>query len=258
MADPAKALSHNPSHTSHKELPFWQDAYRGIPNGVLRSALFGAIRRGRRRYLRRETIASVDEVTVIYTGERLDQTDLDVWETFLHIARAQQTERQCLFSVYQLLQIMGRKQGKSGREWVKGVAARLSANTVEIKQGRYSYGGSLVDEFYHDDVSGRYAITINPKLASLYERDGWTPIVWEQRMMLKGQPLAQWLHGFFESHKESEVIQTLDTVYQLCGSENTRIKSFRQELKFACALLEKTIGWRITLGTSEIKINKII
>ena len=32
-------------------LPLWPDAVRAVPNGFLRSALFGAIAKGKRRYI---------------------------------------------------------------------------------------------------------------------------------------------------------------------------------------------------------------
>jgi len=54
-------------------------------NGILRSALFGAIRKERRRYIDDEFIASVDGVEIRYKGQTLDQYDLSVWETVLHI-----------------------------------------------------------------------------------------------------------------------------------------------------------------------------
>ncbi len=44
-----------PAPTQHVarviQLPLWPEAVRGVPNSVLRSALFGAIKRGRRAYL---------------------------------------------------------------------------------------------------------------------------------------------------------------------------------------------------------------
>ncbi|KGV64505.1 plasmid replication initiator TrfA [Burkholderia pseudomallei] len=69
------------------QLPLWPEPMRGVPNGVLRSALFGAIKRGKRRYMERESIACVSGVSIVYTGPRLDQSDLDVWEGALHLAR---------------------------------------------------------------------------------------------------------------------------------------------------------------------------
>src|SRR3990167_8346897 len=69
------------------QLLLWPEEMRGVPNGVLRSALFGAIKRGKRRYIEREPIASLGGIAILYTGPRLDQSDLDVWEGALHLAR---------------------------------------------------------------------------------------------------------------------------------------------------------------------------
>lgn len=33
------------------QLPIWPDKVRGVPNSILRSALFGIVRRGRRMYV---------------------------------------------------------------------------------------------------------------------------------------------------------------------------------------------------------------
>ena len=59
------------------QLPLWPEPVRAVPNGFLRSALFGAIRKGRRRYLKAEQLAALDGIEIRYTGQRLDQGDLD-------------------------------------------------------------------------------------------------------------------------------------------------------------------------------------
>jgi hypothetical protein len=54
LSEPAKMT---PKKTAEIiQLPIWPEAVRGVPNGVLRSALFGAIKKGPRRYLEREQI----------------------------------------------------------------------------------------------------------------------------------------------------------------------------------------------------------
>lgn len=45
-------------------LPLWPEAVWAVPNGFLRSALFGAIAKGRRRYVNGEDLAAVDGVTI--------------------------------------------------------------------------------------------------------------------------------------------------------------------------------------------------
>ena len=144
---------------------------------------------------RQELIAAQDGFTIRYTGEQLDQSDLDVWEQALHLARTQALGTQCRFTEKGFLKALGRQSGKSGREWLRSAFARLTATAVEISDGRRTYGGNLL-EFYRDEDTGRTVLEINPKLAKFYGRSQWTQIDWEQRQRLRGKPLALWLHGF--------------------------------------------------------------
>ncbi len=206
------------------QLPLWPEPMRGVPNGVLRSALFGAIKRGKRKYLQREPIASVEGVNIVYTGPRLDQSDLDVWEGALHLAQGITLGSRIEFTEKGFLRLIGRgglrgeSIGKSDREWLKNVLARLSATTVEIKQGPYAYGGSLVEEYFRDERSGRHILILNPRMKAIFGRDGWTQVDWRIRHALRGHPLAQWLHGFYSTHAAPFPIKA-ETLHKLCGSE---------------------------------------
>jgi hypothetical protein len=62
------------------QFPIWPEPDRGIPNEFSRSALFAAIQAKGRTYLDNEQIASQEGYTITYTGQRLDQTHLDVFE----------------------------------------------------------------------------------------------------------------------------------------------------------------------------------
>ena len=70
-------------------LPLWPAELRTCPSCVLRSALFGVVQRGRRQYLQNQIVAAWADTTIRYTGIRLDQADLDVWLTALHLSREQ-------------------------------------------------------------------------------------------------------------------------------------------------------------------------
>lgn len=237
------------------QLPLWSDPKRAVPNGVLRSALFGVVGRGRRRYLKSESIACLDGVKILYTGERLDQTDLDIWECCLQIARDQPLGTPIEISSYGFLKSIGRSTGKSQREWMKRSALRLGANMVEIKQGRWTYAGSLVDEFYRDEITGRYVINLNPKLASLFQADIYTQIEWEERKALQGKPLAQWLHGFYSSHAKPFPYK-ISTLYELSGSEEKSRRSFKQTLTRALEALENTTGWKWKIEDDKVFIDR--
>ena len=71
------------------QLPLWPEPKRAVPNDILRSALFAAIQGKGREYTKQRLIAAYDGVQIKYTGEQLDQSDLDVWEQVLHLARQQ-------------------------------------------------------------------------------------------------------------------------------------------------------------------------
>ena len=69
------------------QLPLWPEPKRGAPNSFIRSALFAAIQSKDRQFLKEAVLASQDGITIKYTGEQLNQSDLDVWETIVHLAR---------------------------------------------------------------------------------------------------------------------------------------------------------------------------
>ena len=213
-------------------LPLWPDVMRGVPNGVLRSALFGAIKRGPRRYMKSERITALEGIDILYTGERLDQGDLDVWETVLHIARLQEMGTQCRFTAYAMLKLLGKTDTGSNRETLHSRLIRLKANALEVKQGRFTYVGSLIDEVFRDDISGEYVIALNAKLRPLFGDDQFTKIDWNVRHALSGKPLAQWLHGFYASHAQPFPLKA-STLLALAGSENSDAHSAGQALQRA-------------------------
>ncbi len=231
------------------QLPVWPEAVRGVPNSILRSALFGAIRRGRRRYLQGEIIAAVDGIRIRQTGPKLDQADLDVWEQCLHLSR-QQLGVKIEFTAYSFLSAIGRHHGKSGREWLMGAFRRLMATVVEIEDGKRAYFGPLLHHGARDDETGHYVIELNPKIAALYGYDGWTAIEWQQRLSLSS-PLAKWLHGFYSSHAEPYPIK-VETLHRLCGSENKQLFGFRRELREALRALETATGWKCWIDQEDL------
>lgn len=213
-------------------LPLWGEAMRGVPNGLLRSALFGAIAKGKRRFMKDEQIAAVEGVEISYTGERLDQGDLDVWESVLHLARSQSLGDECRVTSYALLKLMGKTDSGKNRATLRTRIIRLRANAVTIKQGRYSYIGGLVDEAYKDEETQVWVIVLNPKLHALYAADQFTQVDWSVRQALDGKPLAQWLHSFYASHAKPYPMR-IETLLQLSGSENSELRSSRQKLRKA-------------------------
>jgi hypothetical protein len=214
------------------KLPVWPEAVRGVPNGVLRSALFGAIKRGARPYLERKEIHAQEGIRIIYTGARLDQGDLDVWQTVLHIARLQGLGAECRVTAYQLLKALGKTDAGTNRGTLERRLSRMKATGIEVDTGRYSYEGSLIDEVYRDKETREYVLRLNPKLSVLFGADQFTQVEWSVRQALGGKPLAQWLHGYYASHAKPYPVK-VETLHRLSGSEAVRMDHYRQDLRKA-------------------------
>ncbi|MGB9671499.1 MAG: plasmid replication initiator TrfA, partial [Halothiobacillaceae bacterium] len=108
-------------------LPLWPEPVRAVPNGFLRSALFGVIAKGKRRYIDGEQIAALEGIEISYTGQRLDQGDLDVWESVLHAVRTQDLGSRCRVTSYALLKLMGRTDTGKNRATLNKRITRLVA-----------------------------------------------------------------------------------------------------------------------------------
>ena len=212
------------------QLPLWPEPVRAVPNGFLRSALFGAIAKGRRRYINGEDLAAVDGVTIRYKGERLDQGDLDVWESVLHAVRFQELGSQCRVTSYALLKLMGKTDTGKNRATLHNRIERLVANAVTVKQGRYTYIGGLIRFAAKDEETQEWVIELDEKLRPLFAADQFTQIEWAVRHELDGKPLAQWLHGFYASHAKPFPLK-IETLHRLCGSEAKRMTDYKVDLR---------------------------
>jgi len=219
------------------QLPLWPAATRGAPNAVLRGALFAAIHKDRRYMRRKELIATQDGVTIKYTGEQLDQADLDVWEQALHLARTQALGTECHFTAHRFLTALGRSTGKHNHEWLQASFVRLAGAVVEITAGRRTYFGTLIGGGIRDEDTGRYVVEINPKLVKFYGRTQWTQIDWAQRQRLRGKPLALWLHGFYASHAAPYPLRVA-SLHKLSGSQTKQLRYFKKNLTQALQALQ--------------------
>lgn len=208
------------------------------PNACFQSALFGMVVKGRRKYLNGQHIISFKGMSISYTGEQLNQGDLDVLIHAIHLTAKEKNNRRAdglvQFSIRGFLTGIGRKPGKSGQQWLLSSIRRLSASNVEIRSegqaiaGDYSiYGGSLINDYFYDPKEQKYYLRINSCLGSLFDR-GWTQLCWEQRMQLTGD-LTRWLHGLYSSTKTYPI--KVRNLRILCGSSCGRLRKFREQLK---------------------------
>jgi len=250
LEKPASTMPRSAEKRSEQDqLPLWPKATRGVPNAVLRSALFGVVMKGRRRFCNELEVPSAGNLKIKFTGLRLDQADLDVWEQCLSLAKENGLGTRIEFIANHFLEAIGRSKGKSQHKWLKESLKRLNGAQVEIQEGDRAYFGTLIYEGFRDEGSGHYIVQLNPKLSRLYGQHNWTRVQWDQRHALK-RDLSQWLHGFYSSHKAPFPIKT-KTIHWLCGSENLDMSGFRKNLKNALIELQTVTGWRCWIDRSD-------
>ncbi|WP_447788291.1 plasmid replication initiator TrfA [Pseudomonas farris] len=219
-------------------LPNWSDSVRRVPNVALRSALFGAISKGHRPYLERVKINALGGISILYTGALLDQGDLDVWETVLHLARMQELGSECRVTAYRLLKDLGRTDTGKNRTILDRHLSRMKATALQVRVGEHSYEGSLIHEVYRDHDSRSYVIRLNPKLRVLFLDDQFTDVDWSVRQALHGRPLAQWLHGFYVTHARPYNLK-VETLHRLCGSRASSLRDFKKDLRRSLDTVER-------------------
>ena len=211
-------------------LPPWPDTKRAVPNLALRSALFAAVRHNKRLF--KYKVASVDGADILYTGEQLDQTCLDVWEAVMHLCRHQQMGTELEFSAYEFLKMLEKADTGKNRKDLDDDLTRLNACAVRVQVGKRIYQGGLVVYMHSDENSQYFKIGLDPKLFLLFDTDQYTLLDWAIRKDLSGKPLAQWLHGYFASHAKPYPI-TFAKIHELCGSEDKDMPGFKRNVRKA-------------------------
>jgi hypothetical protein len=212
------------------QMGFWPDEARGVPNAALRGALF-SINQERELAKKRQKLATVDGYQIVFKGERYNQRDLDLWEMLLHIGRQQTDGKHIEFIASDLLKALGRPSGGTDYEELKEDISRLMGGVVEITftDTKETFIGSLIHNAYREETTQRYALVFDEKLPKLYDA-GYTHVDWEQRRKLKGNSLAQWLHGFYATHA-TPLRYKVETIRELCGSTTERLTDFRKALR---------------------------
>jgi hypothetical protein len=232
---PSKAAPVVKKSPAQLTLPLWAAAVRGVPNAVLRGALF-TVNNARPIAQERELIATIEGIEIRFTGKRWNQVDLDLFEMLLHLSRLQPLGDKVEFTANSMLQALGRgTSGKNHEDLKKGIA-RLSSGITEIKwltgaSAGKVIGGSIIPTYYRDDDTGRHVVVLNKSVLALYE-NGYTHIDWEQRQSLGNQSLAKWIHGFYSTHAQPFAYK-VETLRTLSGSAVGRLGDFRKSLRSA-------------------------
>lgn len=245
-----------------QQVPRSRDGTFGAaPNATLRTALFAGANAFGKRGLRRAKLASLSNLTLIYTGMRLDQGDLDCWMAVLQAAHENPIDERGVYVVsgQRLLTLMGLQNTGPNQELLDARLSKLKSGAIDLKGERFSYEGSLIDEVYRDAITRRIALRLNPKMAVLFGAEaGWTRLDLEVRNRIGRNQLAKWLHAFVASHRRPMPI-SVEKLHQLSGSDVTERYKFRQLLKDAIKRVNAAAGWSLALDpeTDQITGNPI-
>lgn len=242
------------------QFPLWPEPERAAPNAFLRSALFGVVQKGKRRYCKQEELAAWPDTTLAFTGEQLDQYDESVWLQLVHLHRVQGVQPgQPLYvnaKARGFMREFGRGHGANTAKAFYESVCRMEACGVHLTQRidgkEVEYISSLVQKAARVKNDERWAIVLNPDLVPYFEAGHYSRLDWQTRNALPTD-LARWLHGYVSSHQATSRHPHrigLERLRELCGA-TTALKDFRWKLKRAMAELEHVgavLSWRLTDG----------
>jgi len=223
----------------------WGNEKRGVPSSILRSALFGVVRRGRREMLDNVEIASWSNTSIRFTGKKLQQSDQDVWMACVEACK-REGKTDVVIGQRELSRLAGRKGGNTNR--LLDDLDRLVFAGIKVEDSCYAYTGTLIHDAIRDKRTGKIALSINPKMMGLFGQNV-THLETEKRHAL-ALDLSKWLQGYVLSHKATwrkPHFVGVDTVQELCGSSAT-IRKFRQQLRNAMNELQEQqiiAGWKL-------------
>lgn len=194
--------------------------------------LFTAVPESDRKFLAEVPVKCQNDIDIRFTGMRLNQHDLDVWDYVAELAQQHPGGTQCEFSDIDFLQRIGRGTGQADREWLRDVLKRLAVSQVFLTLGDDTYFGVFIQGAQRDIETGRYRMRVDSFLARAFASGEHTIAYWEQRARLRNNPLALWLHSrctCSPGYSQSEISE----LWQLSAFPGDNEDRFRQNLMAA-------------------------
>lgn len=221
-----------------QQLPDIFEDKRLVPNSFLRGALFGVVKKGKRAIVKDEKIFSMSHYDISFSGEYLDQNDLELWDSLIYLAKNKMVDYELRITLYELRKFLGYTQTQRVYDTIIARAKRLKFAMLEIKKDSVKYFGSLIDEVLIDSQDdGKLVIKFNKRLVKLFSEKDYTIISVDIRKQIGENQLARWLYNFYESHKDPIPFK-IEFLKSLCRSE-ANIYKFKSMLKEALELVRK-------------------
>jgi hypothetical protein len=202
-------------------------------------------------------VPSTTDFNILYKGEILDESDLDVLLEIFHLIRDQlavgSNNYVVEISARKFLGLLKRCES-SGRNvlllWHS--IRRLSEARIRIVSGDFCFDGQFFDGCSMDRKSRRYEIVVNPDISKLFESGRWAELNMLQRRTLRRMPLSLWLHRFYSSFEERTNFQyNLKTLSLLTMSSDRTLFGFRRNVKKALGAL-RSACWIGSVDCNDI------
>ena len=191
------------------QLALWPESERGIPNELVRCAVFSAKNRKERREVYRANAPLIVPVIgggeVVYIGEELRQDDETVWMQLVHLAKEARSES-VSFTPYSFLKAVKWPIKETSYTRLLTSIRRLATSGLEVYSSRFDKGVStkLIAKYeYSKGADTPWKVQVfnkDDELLFLFDKL-YSRLDWETRLTLP-EGVSTWLHGFFSSHRE--------------------------------------------------------
>ena len=216
----------------------WSEKERAMPNELLRSSLFGSVKRGLRKRVIDKPLICWGGVSITFSGTELDQGDCDVFFEILNLIK-QQGKSKVHFSVYSLLTSLGKNQSGKSRQTLKRQMSRLVEGTIKIESATFVYEGHLLNSFMYDKESKDYVSSANEDFLVMFKR-GYARIDKTIRNELETS-LAKGLYNFIATHRAPRPKPQrvkLEQLKEILGADG-EMKKFKFNVKTCMTQLQK-------------------
>jgi hypothetical protein len=231
----------------------WPIGLPMVPNLVSRSALFSCVRtvvpneQDEDAAVPRivgvvieKRVASTSQYKVVYRGEVLNQADGEVWQVAILSARqAGAAGLPVTFSLNEWCRVLNRRENdqRTNTAIVRSLKRLMGAFLmVENRESGEDVWVNLIERVKRDPNSGRYMISINPLIVSLFT-DDVTEIDLRRKARLRSS-LAKWMHDYFSTHSHP-IPMALERLQDLSGmAMNTALRNVRIKVREAIEELQ--------------------
>jgi hypothetical protein len=238
-----------------------------LPYEFARSALFAAQPANlkvRRVFTAETEIASVQGFKIFQrTGKQLTQAEETLWLELLKLALKQRdtpesTRIPVFFTANGMLKVLGKSQDSKNRAALRASLNLLGDARIRVQRADGAdWTANLLDwGSKPKDSDVTMAVYIDRAMATCLS-SGYTLANLEQRRALKDNPLSQWLHGFYSTHRAPTPMYA-EALQRLSSCDKMRPKVWAGKLTQSLAELAVVTGWQCEydIRSGVVKIDR--